>query len=134
LQQLQPVNHKVINVIKETYCEVCELSHGYGEHNKIIPPKAVPFNRSMYPEFVGMYTHPEEGFSFEVTSKNNKLFISEGGPPVELVHVGENRFEAPGFPTPVFFRRDEKGKVKWLVGYFIEEDVLVKQERPKATK
>jgi hypothetical protein len=51
-----------------------------------------------------------------------------------LVHVGENRFEALGFPTPVFFRRDEKGKVKWLVGYFIEEDVLVKQETSKDTR
>jgi hypothetical protein len=50
LQQLVPVNHKVINGIKETYCEVCELSHGYGEHNKIIPLKAVPFNRSLYPD------------------------------------------------------------------------------------
>jgi hypothetical protein len=134
LQKLQPVNHKVINGIKETDCEVCEMSHGYGEHNKIIPPKAVPFNRSLYTEFVGTYTHPEAGFSFEVTSKNDKLLISEGGPPVELVHVGENRFEASGFPTPVFFRRDEKGKVKWLIGYFIEEDVLVKQESPKGPK
>jgi mono/diheme cytochrome c family protein len=134
LQQLVPVNHRVINGIKETYCEVCEFSHGFGENNKIIAPKAAPFNRSLYPEFVGTYTHPVEGFSFEVTLKNNKLLISEGGPPVELVHVGENRFEALGFPTPVFFRRDEKGKVKWLVGYFIEEDILVKQEssnRPK---
>jgi mono/diheme cytochrome c family protein len=39
LQKLHPVNHKVVNGIKETYCEVCELSHGYGEHNKIIPLK-----------------------------------------------------------------------------------------------
>jgi hypothetical protein len=36
-----------------------------------------------------------------------------------------------GFPTPVEFRRDEKGKVKWLIGYYIEEDVLVKQDSPK---
>ena len=134
LQQLVPVNHKVINGIEETYCEVCELSHGYGEHNKIVPLKAVPFNRSLYPDFAGTYTHPEEGFSFEVTTKNNSLFISEGGPPLELIHVGENRFEALGFPTPVFFRRDKKGKVKWLVGYFIEEDVLVRQETSKDTR
>ena len=133
LQKLQPVNHKVVNGIKETYCEVCELSHGYGEHNKIIPPKAVPFNHSLYPDFVGTYTHPEEGFSYEVTLEKGKLLISEGGPSVELVPVGENRFEALGFPTPVFFRRDEKGKVKWLVAYYIEEDVLVKQETPKSS-
>jgi mono/diheme cytochrome c family protein len=131
LQKLQPVNHKVVNGIKETYCEVCELEHGYGEHNKIIPPKAVPSDRSVYPDFVGTYTHPEEGFSFEVTLERGKLLISEGGPPVELVPVAENRFEALGFPTPVGFRRDEKGKVKWLIGYFIEEDVLVKQEAQK---
>lgn len=134
LQKLQPVNHKVVNGIKETYCEICELEHGYGEYNKIIPPKAVPFNRSLYPEFVGTYTHPEEGFSFEVTLKNNKLLIRDEGDPVELVPVGENRFEALGFLTPVFFRRDENGKVKWLVGYYIEEDVLVKQDTPKANK
>jgi hypothetical protein len=134
LQKLQPVNHKVINGIKQTYCEVCEMSHGYGENNKIIPPKAVPFNKALYPDFVGTYTHPEEGFSFKITSEKGKLFISEGGPLTELVHVGKNRFEAMGFPTPVLFRRDKTGKVKWLIGYFIEEDVLVKQETSEAKK
>jgi hypothetical protein len=131
LQKLPPVNHKVVNGIKATYCEVCELSHGYGEHNRIIPPKAVPFNTALYPEFVGIYTHPEEGFSFKVSQEKGKLFISEGGPSIELIPVGNNRFEALGFPTPVEFRRDEKGKVKWLIGYYIEEDVLVKQDSPK---
>jgi hypothetical protein len=124
----------VVNGIKVTYCEVCETSHGYGENNRIILPKAVPFNKALYPDFVGTYTDTEEGFSIEVTLKKGKLFIRGEGDPVELVPVGENRFEASGFPTPVSFRRDETGKVKWLVGYFLEEVVLVKQETPKATK
>lgn len=134
LQKLPPVNHKVVNGIKATYCEVCELEHGYGENNKIIPLKAVPFNKALYPDFVGTYTHPEEGFSYVVTVERDKLLISEGGDPVELVAVGENRFEALGFPTPVGFRRDEKGKVKGLFEYISEEDVLVKQEVPKGLK
>jgi mono/diheme cytochrome c family protein len=134
LQKLPPVNHKVVNGIKETHCEVCEMSHGYGEHNKIVPLKAVPFNKALYPDFVGTYTHPEEGFSYEVTLERGKLLISEGGTPVELVAVGENRFEALGFPTPVGFRRDEKGNVKGLFEYLMEDDLLVKQETPKMPK
>jgi mono/diheme cytochrome c family protein len=62
LQKLHPVNHKVVNGIKETYCEVCEMSHGYGENNKIVPPKAVSFNKALYPDFVGTYTHPRINF------------------------------------------------------------------------
>jgi mono/diheme cytochrome c family protein len=131
LQKLHPVNHKVVNGIKETYCEVCELSHGYGENNKIIPPKAVPFNKALYPDFVGTYTHPELGFSYKVTLERGKLLISEGGPAIEMVPIDDNRFEVSGFPTPVGFRRDEKGIVKWLIEYLIEEDVLVKQETSK---
>ena len=132
LQKLQPVNHRVINGMKASHCEVCEMSHGYGEENKIIPLKAVPFDTALYREFVGTYTHPEEGFSFEVSSEKGKLFISEGGPSLELIPVTENRFEASGFPTPVEFRRDEQGRVKWLVGYYVEEDVLQKQDTQKA--
>jgi hypothetical protein len=134
LQKLPPVNHKVVNGIKETYCEVCEMSHGYGENNKIIPPKAVPFNKALYPDFVGTYTHPKERISIEVTLKKGKLFIREEGDPVELVPVGENHFEALGFPSPAGFRRDEKGKVKWLIEYYIEEVLWVKQETSKANK
>jgi hypothetical protein len=58
--------------------------------------------------------------------------VSFNGSSVELVPIGENRFEAlAGFETPIGFRRDETGKVKWLVEYFIEEDVLVKQGMKK---
>jgi hypothetical protein len=134
LQKLHPVNHKVVNGIKETYCEVCEISHGYGENNKIVPLKAVSFNKALYPDFVGTYSHPEFGFSYKVTLQKNKLLISVDSSSQEMVPVGDNRFEVSGFPTPVGFRRDEKGKVKWLIEYYIEEDVLVKQETPKAAK
>jgi mono/diheme cytochrome c family protein len=133
LQKLPPVNHKAINGIKASYCEVCDQSHGHGEHNKIIPLKAVPFDRSLYPDFVGTYNH-RDGYSFEVTLEDEKLLISEGGDRVELVPVSQNRFEALGFSTPVSFKRDGSGKVKWLISYWIDEDVLVKQETPKAAK
>jgi hypothetical protein len=133
LQKLPPVNHKVINGIKASYCEVCDQSHGHGEHNKVIPLKAVPFDRSLYPDFVGTYTH-RDGYYFEVTLEDDKLLISEDGEPVELVPVSQNRFEALGFSTPVSFKRDGSGKVKWLISYWIDEDVLVKQETPKSKK
>jgi hypothetical protein len=86
----------------------------------------------LYPDFVGTYTHPKEGISIEVTYTKGKLFIREEGDPVELVPVGENRFEAVGFPSPAGFKRDEKGKVKWLIEYYIEEVLWVKQENQKA--
>jgi hypothetical protein len=53
--------------------------------------------------------------------------ISEGGDPVELVHVGDNRFQALGVSTPVSFKRDENGKVKWLISHWIGEDVFEKK-------
>jgi hypothetical protein len=51
-----------------------------------------------------------------------------------MVPIADNRFEVSGYPTPIGFRRDEKGKVKWLIEYFMDEDVLVKQETQKAKK
>ncbi len=126
LKQLPPVNHKVMNEMPPTFCEICEQSHGYGEYNKIIALKPVPFNSSLYPEFVGTYVH-REGYSIEVTLENKKLYITEGGPKYELIPVAENRFEALGFSTPVSFKRDATGKVKWLISYWIEEDLFEKK-------
>jgi len=134
LQKLPPVNHKVINGIKATYCEVCDQSHGYGEHNKILPLKAVPFDRSLYADFVGTYTHAK-GFSFEVTSRKDTLLISMGGDPFELVPVSQNRFQSLSFPESISFKRDASGKVKWLITSSyddIEDDVFVKKEAPKS--
>lgn len=133
LQQVPPVNHKVVNNMEPSYCEVCEQSHGYGKYNKIIPLKRVPFNSFLYTEFVGTYVH-REGFQVEVSLENKKLMISEGGPKLELVPVAENRFQALGFSTPVSFKRDAAGKVKWLVSYWVDEDLLEKQETPKVQK
>jgi mono/diheme cytochrome c family protein len=126
LQQLPPVNHKVINGMAATYCEVCGQEHGYGEYNKIEVPKAVAFDKSLYPDFVGTYLHPE-GFSVEVKLEEGRLLISEGGDFMELIPVAGNRFEALGMSTPVSFKRDESGKVMGLISYWIEEDHLVKQ-------
>jgi mono/diheme cytochrome c family protein len=126
LQQVPPVNHKVINSMAATYCKVCGQEHGYGEYNKIEAPKAVTFNKSLYPDFVGTYLHPE-GFSAEVKLEGGKLLISEGGEFMELIPVAGNRFEALGLSTPVSFKRDESGKVMWMISYWIEEDLFVKQ-------
>jgi hypothetical protein len=126
LQQLPPVNHKVINGMAATYCEVCEQEHGYGENNKITLPKAIAFDKTLYPDFVGTYMHPE-GFSVEVKLEAGKLLISEGGVFMELIPVTGNRFEAQGFSTPVAFKRDDTGKVMGLISYWIEEDLLIKQ-------
>jgi hypothetical protein len=136
LQKLYPVNHRVVNGIKATYCEVCETSHGNGENNRIIPPKAVPFNKTLYPDFVGTYAHPEFGFSYKVTLERGKLLISvdDSSDEDEMVPVADNRFEVSGFPAPIGFKRDGKGKVKWLIEYFMEEDLLVKQDVAKGAK
>ena len=133
LQELPPVQHKVINGIESTYCEVCDQEHGYGKYNKIQPLTAKSFNKKLYPDFAGSYIHPD-GFAIEVTLKKDTLMISEGGDPVELVHVGENRFQALGFSTPVSFKRDESGKVKWLISHWIGEDVFEKQDSIKTGK
>src|SRR5690606_18838882 len=126
MQNARSVNHKVINGMKAGFCNVCGQEHGYGEHNEIKPISAVPFDQSIYPDFVGHYIHPD-GYAIKVTLAENKLMVSEGGDPVELVPVAENRFEALGFSTPISFKRDVSGKVKWLISYWIGEDIFEKQ-------
>ncbi len=133
LQQVPAVNHKVMNGIEATFCVVCEQWHGYGKHNKILPLKRVPSAYSLYRDFVGIYKH-RDGYYFEVTLKKDTLLIDEGNGPVELIPVSQNRFQAIGFSTPVSFKRDASGKVKWLISYWIDEDVLVKQETPLSDK
>jgi mono/diheme cytochrome c family protein len=131
LQQVPTIQHKVINGIEPGYCEVCEQSHGFGQYNKIIPLRRVPFNQSLYPEFVGKYIHPL-GFTMNVKLEDGKLFISEGGPnQLELVYVGDNRFQALGLSTPVSFKRDATRKVTGLISYWIEEDFFRKEETRK---
>src|SRR5690606_32700327 len=126
LQNAPPVNHKVINGIKASFCNVCEQEHGFGEHNEIIPITPIPFDAKVFPDLVGKYIHPE-GYAIEVTLSDNKLMVSEGGDPVELIPVTENKFEALGFSTPISFKRDASGKVKWLISYWIGEDIFEKQ-------
>jgi mono/diheme cytochrome c family protein len=131
LQDLPAVNHKVINGIEASFCEICEQHHGYGKHNKIKPLIAVAFDEKLYPDFVGTYVHPD-GFTIDVTLKESTLMISEGGESLELIPVGDNRFEALGFSTPVSFRRNESGTVQWLVSYWVGEDVFERQDEHEA--
>lgn len=126
LQNLPPANHRVINLQEPTYCEVCEQEHGFGTSNKIKPFTEVPFDKSLYPDLAGVYVHPM-GFQTEVKLNEGKLLISEGGDFMELVHIGEGRFLASGLSTPVSFKRDPSGKVKWMISYWIEEDVFEKR-------
>jgi hypothetical protein len=133
LKQVPPVDHKVVNGIEPSYCEVCDQIHGYGKYNKIAALKALPFDSSLYREFAGTYTH-RLGFSIEVSVQNNKLMIAEGDRPLELVHVGNGRFAALGFSTPVSFKRDSSGKVIGLISYWIEEDLFDKQPPKRVVK
>lgn len=134
LQQLPEVNHKVINGIEPTYCEVCEQEHGYGKYNKIVPLKAVPFDHSLYPEFVGTYMS-EDSLSISVKLDKDKLLISkEGRDFEELVPISEKQFRALGLPAPVSFKRNNFGKVKWLVSFGIEEYLFEKVENDKVSK
>ncbi|WP_040397836.1 DUF3471 domain-containing protein [Cesiribacter andamanensis] len=89
-----------------------------------MPP--APNHPSAYAAFTGSYRHPD-GFSVEVKQEGDKLLISEGGDFMELVHVGNQRFEALGLSTPLSFKRDASGQVRWLVSYWIEEDLFEKQ-------
>jgi hypothetical protein len=69
LQTLPPVNHKVINGMEATYCEVCKQTHGYGQYNKIIPLKAVAFKSRALSRFCGNLRPSLREFSGSETGK-----------------------------------------------------------------
>jgi mono/diheme cytochrome c family protein len=130
LKQLPPVQHRVINGIEPTYCEVCKQDHGYGSYNKLIALKADPVDNSSYADYVGIYLN-KAGFPMEVNVQENTLSISdEGGPYLELVALAQNRFYASGLSTPVSFKRDASGKVQWLISYGIEEELYERKNSP----
>lgn len=130
LQKVPPVQHRIINGIQPTYCEVCRESHGYGKYNKIIPLQAFKQNSSSYLDYAGTYLN-KEGFPIEIKVQGNNLLISEeGGPDLELVSIAENRFHASGLSTPISFKRGASGKVRWLISYGIEEESFERKVTP----
>jgi len=127
LQKLPPVNHKVINGLEETLCEVCEQKHGYGKYNKIVPLNSIAVDPASFTDYTGTYVHAL-GFEVNIKTEQGKLLLSEdGGDYVELVAVAENRFQSLEYLYPISFKRDDSGQVKQMIMYWIEEDILDKK-------
>ena len=125
LKRLPPVNHRVMNSLPPTDCVICGQKHGFGEHNKIKPFPRVKTDTTLYAQYAGKYSNPG-GFVLEVKYEGHQLLISEGGPNLLLVPIGDNRFNAFGLSTPVSFVRDKSGKVSSLISYWIEDEVFKK--------
>jgi len=58
-------------------------------------PKKVYVDPMMYERMQGSYKL-DDGRTLRVTSKSRKLFADVGDGPLEIVHVGRDRFEAVG--------------------------------------
>jgi len=122
LKLMPPIEHHIVNGQIATLCEVCGEKHGYGEHNKAIAITPVKVDESLFSLFAGKYAD-STGFVARITFKNNKLFMAfeeEGLPEIELIPVGENKFNGAGLPSPINFMRDEKGNVK----SFVDQDMM----------
>lgn len=65
-------------------------------------PKKVYIDPTMYQRMQGAY-RLDDGRVLRVTGKSRKLFADVGDGPLEIVHVGSDRFEAVGKDLSVRF-------------------------------
>lgn len=121
LRQLPPVAHRISPSAamaageEPTDCPVCGQKHGRGRLN---PPPAferVAVDLGPLAAYVGIFRLGAD--DDEVTTKDGKLYLAEGGPPIELVPVAGGRFRGIGLISPVAFERDAHGAVTALVTY-----------------
>lgn len=113
LNRLPPVAHLIDNRILPTLCPVCGERHGLGDAN---PPPALgeglPVDSARLADYVGLYRHPGWDVVLRVAIDSaGRLAASEGGPPIPLLRIGEERFQGRGLPSPIRFERDETGRV-----------------------
>lgn len=112
-----PVEHHIANGMKPTLCEICGEKHGFGDHNKVPPIKAVAFDTKTYPAYEGAYTDDDLD-TVVVTCKDKKLWAAiRGAKSIELIPVGNNQFNGSGMPSPIRFVSDVSGKVTGFVDY-----------------
>lgn len=132
LKTLTPVEHHIANGLKPTLCEVCGQMHGYGDHNKIKPIIPVSFNVDLYPGYAGNYVFPEHDATMIISAKDKKLWIRvkelERMPPLELIPVADNKFQADGFPSAVKFVKDKSNKATGLIIYDLSADTLLRTD------
>lgn len=122
LKTLAPVQHRVINGMPPTYCEVCGEQHGYGVQNKIVPLKPYTATTGSYTSYAGTYVSNKYGDTTVVAFKNKKLWIDDRGTERELIPVSATKFQADGFMAPVGFEKDGGGKVNRMLLYDIITD------------
>lgn len=116
LKTITPVQHRVINDMPPTYCEVCGQKHGYGENNKLVTLKPYETNTASWPAYAGTYVSKIYGDTTVITYKDKKLWLSfQGDKPASLVPVAAATFAADGFLAPVSFEKDQPGKKDILV-------------------
>ncbi len=127
LKTLTPIQHRVINGMPPTYCEVCGRKHGFGDHNKIAALKPFPVDKNLYTSYAGKYVSKVYGDTTFIALKDKKLWLSfQDIENTELVPVSATRFAAPGFLAPISFEKDNSGKINTLLLYDIITDTSVR--------
>lgn len=118
LRQLPPVAHRVASFnsgAKPAKCPVCGQEHGFGELNVPLVLERAAVDLGPLDDYVGAYRL--DAFTAEVTARDGRLYLSEGGPPIEAVPVAGGRFRGVGLSAPFSFERDAAGKVVALLTY-----------------
>lgn len=107
LRTMAPVSHYIDNHSAPTHCVVCEQTHGMGEANRIVPPRAVRVDPAVLARYVGEYHCKEFDFTRRITLKNGRLFGSEdGAAPAELIPLSPTRFLLREWLAPIEFHRN----------------------------
>jgi Cytochrome C oxidase, cbb3-type, subunit III len=126
LKSLPPVNHQILNSLEPTYCEVCGRRHGYGKFNRILSLKAYPeANPREYPGYSGRFIN-KYGDTTIIHLQEKRLWINTNKGESELIPVSAGLFQASGYPGPVHFIEDKKGKVNSLLVYDMINDTSLR--------
>ena len=125
LKSLPPVKHQVLNSLESTYCEVCGRWHGYGKYNRIAPLIQYPGGNGNYSAYAGSFIN-KYGDTTHIRLKDKKLWVNTNTGDSELIRVTESQFQASGYPGPVSFIKDRKGRVHALLVHDLFTDTSIR--------
>ncbi len=113
LRTLPPSKHYVNNQEPLTVCAICGEKHGAADRNKREKPTGVHLAPELYSRYTGTYQENEQGTTYIILHKGEKLFAKgwNEGPEHEIVPQSELSFIGEGLPLPLNFVKDKNGQI-----------------------
>ena len=126
LKTLKPIQHRVINGMPLTYCEVCGRMHGYGDKNKIAVIKPYPINAALCASYAGTYVSSFYGDTTFISYKDKKLWLHFQNIHTALTPISNTTFEGDGYFAPISFEKDNTGKRNIMVLHDLVADSSIR--------